>query len=67
MIALDQPPLVDVAVGVQQVAHRLRQRLVAAELLGLAPRDLEAIERRAAQDVEDQHAVMRGDGAARTR
>ena len=64
VIALDQPPLVDVAVGVEQVAHRLRQRAARRRTRRRSRAvDPEAIERRAAEHVEDQHAVVRGDGA----
>ncbi len=65
VVALHQPPLGDRAVRIEQVGHRLRhgRAAVAAELVGLA--HVEPVERRAAERVEHQHAVVRGDGAAR--
>ena len=64
MIALDQPALVDITVRVEQVTHRLRQRALAAKFLGITTVDAKAIQCRAAEHVEDQHAVVRRDGAA---
>ncbi len=42
VVALDQAPLVDVAVRIQQIAHRLRQRAAAAGVgpCGLMPSTL---------------------------
>ena len=62
VIALDHAPFGDRAVGVEQVAHRLRQFALAAFLVFLA-RDPELVERRAAERIEDEHAVVRGDRA----
>ena len=63
VVALHEPPRTDRAPGVQQVRDRLRQRAPPPEVIGLAARHLEAVERRAAEHVEDQHAVVRGDRA----
>ena len=64
VIALDQAPLAHRAVGIEQVQHRLRQLLAprcspAAAVAG----DAELVERRGAERVEDQHAVVGGDRA----
>ena len=63
VVALHQAARIDRAPGVGQIAHRLRHVAIArGRQVRVA--DLEAVERRAAQHVEDQHAVMRGDRAA---
>ncbi len=58
--ALDQAPLADRLPGVVEVRDRRRQAAVAGSL-GHA----EAVEARGAERVEHQHAVVRGDRAAR--
>ena len=64
MIALHQAARRHRTPGIEEVFDRRRHRILAGVVLVLAPRDLEAVEHRAAQGVEDQHAVVRGDGAA---
>ena len=63
MVTLDHAAFGHRAIRVQQVAHRLRQ--LATVLLVFLAGDAELVERLAAERVEDEHAVMRGDRAAR--
>ncbi len=65
MIALDQAPLRHRAVRLEQVEHRLRQLLLAVVVFLDAAGDAELVERRGAERVEDEHAVVRDRCASR--
>ena len=64
VVTLDHAALGDGAVGVEQVTDGLRHVAPAVLLVFLA-RHAELVERLAAERIEDEHAVMRGDRAPR--